>query len=123
MKRDILRFTLIAAVMTAVLSCGSLRHAPQDPLSKSETDRFAANHLYMEGVRMYSEGRYDAALDLMSQSLDYDSASAATCYHLAQFYLSMSDRAVVAKYGPRQLLVPPSAGHELSETQQSQGGH
>ena len=100
MKRDILRFTLIAAVMTAVLSCGSLRHAPQDPLSKSETDRFAANHLYMEGVRMYSEGRYDAALDLMSQSLDYDSASAATCYHLAQFYLSMSDRAVVAKYGP-----------------------
>lgn len=47
---------------------------------------------------MYNEEHYDAALDLMTRSLDYDTASAATCYCLAQYYMSMRDRALVEKY-------------------------
>ena len=47
---------------------------------------------------MYNEGHYDAALDLMSRSIDYDTASAATCYCLAQYYMSMRDRVLIEKY-------------------------
>lgn len=47
---------------------------------------------------MYNEGQYDAAMDLMARSLEYDTASAAACYCLAQYYMSMRDRALVEKY-------------------------
>lgn len=52
----------------------------------------------MEGIRMYNELKYDAAMDLLSHSLDYDTASAATCYSLAQFYMSLQDRSLAEKY-------------------------
>ena len=79
-------------------SCGSMRHAASDPLSNVETDGYARDHFYMEGIRMYNDFKYDAAMDLISHSLDYDTASAATCYSLAQFYMSMQDRSLAEKY-------------------------
>ena len=55
---------------------------------------------------MYNDSKYDAAMDLISHSLDYDTASAATCYSLAQFYMSMQDRSLVEKYsGTSELLL------------------
>ena len=47
---------------------------------------------------MYNENQYDAAMDLMSHSMNYDTASAATCYSLAQYYMSMRDRVLQEKY-------------------------
>ena len=47
---------------------------------------------------MYNEFKYDAAMDLMQHSLYYDTASAATCYSLAQYYMSMRDRELIEKY-------------------------
>lgn len=79
-------------------SCSLMRHVQSDPLSESELAGYAGDHFYMEGVRMYNNGKYDAAMDLMSRSLDYDTASAATCYGLAQFYMSIRDRSLAAKY-------------------------
>jgi tetratricopeptide (TPR) repeat protein len=61
-------------------------------------DGYARDQFFNEGIRMYNEQKYDAAMDLMSRSLDYDSASAATCYSLAQYYMSMRDRALIEKY-------------------------
>lgn len=75
-----------------------MRHASSEPVAKSELDGYAADQFFNEGVRMYNEGQYDAAMDLMARSLEYDTASAATCYCLAQYYMSMRDRALVEKY-------------------------
>ena len=47
---------------------------------------------------MYNEDHLDAAMDLMFHSLEYDTASAAACYNLAQYYMSMRDRALLEKY-------------------------
>ena len=83
-----------------------MRHSASDPLSEVETNGYARDHFYMEGIRMYNDSKYDAAMDLISHSLDYDTASAATCYSLAQFYMSMQDRSLVEKYsGTSELLL------------------
>ena len=47
---------------------------------------------------MYNQEHYDAAMDLMEHAMVYDTASAATCYSLAQYYMSMRDRALLEKY-------------------------
>lgn len=75
-----------------------MRHSASDPVSEVEANGYARDHFYMEGIRMYNDSKYDAAMDLISHSLDYDTASAATCYSLAQFYMSMQDRSLVEKY-------------------------
>ena len=98
MKRAISITVSLIAFVAVTVSCGSARHASADPLSKADLDGYAGDHFFKEGVRMYNEGHYDAALDLMSHSLDYDTASAATLYCLAQYYMSMRDRALVEKY-------------------------
>ena len=67
-------------------------------ISKEMLDGYAHDHFFMEGVRMYNQERYDAALDLMEHAMEYDTASAATCYSLAQYYMSMRDRALLEKY-------------------------
>lgn len=92
--------------MAVTVSCGSLRHTVSDPLSETDLNGYARDHLYMEGVKMYNEGHYDSAMDLMLQSLYYDTASAATCYSLAQYYMSMRERSLLEKYNgtARQLL-------------------
>lgn len=85
--------------MVVTVSCGSNRHiSTGQETDTSVYDGYARDHFYMEGIRLYNENRYDAAMDLMSRSLDYDTASAATCYSLAQFYMSMRDRALIEKY-------------------------
>ena len=89
---------LLIMTVAACVSCGSVRHASKDSLSVSQTDSYAGNYFYLEGIRMYNNGQYDAALDLMTHSLEYDTASAATCYSLAQFYMSLRDRALVNRY-------------------------
>lgn len=97
MKRRI--FIAVSLLIPFILnSCGSVRHAQSDPLSDADVSGYARDHFYMEGIRMYNELKYDAAMDLLSHSLDYDTASAATCYSLAQFYMSMQDRSLVEKY-------------------------
>ena len=98
MKRGVFIAVSLFVALSVTSSCGSARHTTSDDLSRSETDRYASDHFFKEGVRMYNEQRYDAAMDLMSRSLDYDTASAATCYNLAQYYMSMRDRALVEKY-------------------------
>ena len=98
MKRGVFIAVSLFVALSVTSSCGSVRHTTSEPLSQSETDRYASDHFFKEGVRMFNEQRYDAAMDLMSRSLDYDTASAATCYNLAQYYMSMRDRALVEKY-------------------------
>jgi len=98
MKRGINRAIHILASMIVLVSCGTLRHASPDPVSKEQLDGYARDHFFMEGIKMYNEQHYDAAMDLLSRSLDYDTASAATCYSLAQYYMSMPERALVEKY-------------------------
>ena len=92
-------FTAICFFALVVgVSCSSVRHAESDSLSRAEIDAYARDHFYMEGIKLYNEAKYDAAMDLISHSLSYDTASAPTCYSLAQFYMSMRDRALVEKY-------------------------
>ena len=93
--------------MAVCCSCGSSSHAISDPLTQTELDVYAGDHFFMEGVRMFNENRYDAAMDLMSRSLDYDTASAPACYNLAQYYMSLNDRALVERYSgtARELLL------------------
>jgi len=98
MKRPVFIILTLTAFLAVTVSCGSTRHASADPLSKEMLDGYAGDHFFKEGIRMYNEGRYDAAMDLMARSLDYDTASAATCYSLAQYYMSMRDRALLEKY-------------------------
>ena len=80
------------------VSCGSVLKRSSDPVSRDELDSYAHSHFFMEGVRMYNEGHYDAAMDLLAHSLEYDTASAATCYTLAQYYMSIRDRALQDKF-------------------------
>ena len=89
---------IAALALTVLASCGTLRRASSDPVSKEMLDSYAHDHFFMEGVRMYNQERYDAALDLMEHAMEYDTASAATCYSLAQYYMSMRDRALLEKY-------------------------
>lgn len=96
--RSIFRFIPVLLSSAVLISCGSIRHASTEPLSQSDLDGYARDQFFNEGIRMYNEQKYDAAMDLMSRSLDYDSASAATCYSLAQYYMSMRDRALIEKY-------------------------
>ena len=98
MKRALSITVSLIAFVAVTVSCGSARHVSADPLSKADMDGYASDHFFKEGIRLYNEGHYDAAMDLMSRSLDYDTASAATCYCLAQYYMSMQDRALVEKY-------------------------
>ena len=98
MKRALSITVFLIAFVAVTVSCGSARHVSADPLSKADMDGYAGDHFFKEGIRLYNEGHYDAAMDLMSRSLDYDTASAATCYCLAQYYMSMQDRALVEKY-------------------------
>ena len=98
MKRALSITVFLIAFVAVTVSCGSARHVSADPLSKADMDEYASDHFFKEGIRLYNEGHYDAAMDLMSRSLDYDTASAATCYCLAQYYMSMQDRALVEKY-------------------------
>ena len=98
MKRALSITVFLIAFVAVTVSCGSARHVSADPLSKADMVGYASDHFFKEGIRLYNEGHYDAAMDLMSRSLDYDTASAATCYCLAQYYMSMQDRALVEKY-------------------------
>ena len=98
MKRGIIISASLLITLVAFVSCGSVRHASPDPVSGSELDSYAGDYFFREGIRMYNEGRYDAAMDLMSRSLDYDTASAAACYCLAQYYMSLQDRSLLEKY-------------------------
>ena len=97
MKRGL--FIIVSLVfLTAAVSCGSVRHASPDPLSGAELDRYASDHFFKEGIKLYNEEHFDAAMDLMSRSLDYDTASAATCYCLAQYYMSLQDRNLMEEF-------------------------
>ena len=96
------RLFLVSVILSAVaVSCGTLRHVSTDEEFDSRYNEYARDHFFMEGIRMYNEHNLDAAMDLMSRSLDYDTASAATCYSLAQYYMSMRDRALVEKYSEK----------------------
>ena len=98
MKRGIIISASLLVTLVAFVSCGSVRHASSDPVSGSELDGYAGDYFFREGIRMYNEGLYDAAMDLMSRSLDYDTSSAAACYCLAQYYMSLQDRSLLEKY-------------------------
>lgn len=99
MKRGFSGLLGVLVSIVVTVSCGSLRHtSSSDPLSRTEVDGYARDHLYMEGIKMYNQGHLDAAMDLMARSLEYDTASAATCYSLAQYYMSLRDRALAEKY-------------------------
>ena len=97
MKRGLI---IIASLLTALLavSCGSVRHASTEPVESSVLDSYAGDYFFREGVKHFTQGHYDAAMDLMSRSLDYDTASAAACYNLAQYYMSLQDRALMEEF-------------------------
>lgn len=50
---------------------------------------------------MNNDGRYDSAMDLMSFSLDLDTASAASCYTLAQYYMTLAGREAQSEYAAK----------------------
>lgn len=84
----------ILPLLALCFSCRTVKQSSTaDPY-----DGYAHDHFFMEGVKMYNEGQYDAAMDLMSYSLELDTASAATCYSLAQYYMSLRDREMQAAY-------------------------
>ena len=97
MKRGLIIFASVLTVLTAV-SCGSARHASTEPAEDSGLDGYASDYFFREGVKQYNQGHYDAAMDLMSRSLDYDTASAASCYNLAQYYMLLQDRALMEEF-------------------------
>ncbi len=97
MKR-VISISVLLMFLAAQYSCSPIRRTLADPLVKSATDSFASDYFFTEGVRMHNEGRYDAAMDLISRSLDYDSVSAAACYNMAQYFMSLNDRSLVEKY-------------------------
>jgi len=101
MKRGLFILVSLLTTLAVTVSCGSVRQVSSDPLPQSDLDRYAADHFFNEGIKMYNEEHYDAAMDLMSHSLEYDTASAATCYSLAQYYMSMRDRALAEKYSAK----------------------
>ena len=88
MKRGV-SIAFFCFLLVALVSCGSLRHASSEPLDQASLDGYARDHFFNEGIKMFNDGHYDAAMDLMTRSLDYDTASAATCYNLAQYYMSL----------------------------------
>lgn len=98
MKRLIVISVSLFIILVMAVSCSSTHQVSSDPLSESDINTYARDHFFKEGIRMYNEEQYDAAMDLMARSLDYDTASAATCYCLAQYYMSLRDRAVMEKY-------------------------
>lgn len=97
MKRAFWAFPMIAAALSALLSCGVSRNAVIDKAAE-QADSRAHDYFFMEGVKQYNAGHYDAALDLMTHSLDYDTASAATCFSMAQYYMSLNDRELLNRY-------------------------
>ena len=105
MKRGV--YIALCLYLVVSVSCGSVRHAASEPLTKSQTDGYARDHFFNEGIKMYNEGAYDAAMDLISFSLDYDTTSAATSYCLAQYYMSLRDRDLLEKFSgtARELLL------------------
>jgi tetratricopeptide (TPR) repeat protein len=98
MKRGIIISVFLLFTLAAAVSCGSARNTLSDPLTDTQLEGYASDHFYREGIKKYNEGRLDEAMDLMSRSLDYDTASAATCYSMAQYYMSLQDRALIEKY-------------------------
>lgn len=98
---------ILSALLAAVCSCSPIRHTSADPLAKPVTDGYASDYFFTEGVRMHNDGRYDAAMDLISRSLDYDSVSAAACYNMAQYFMSLNDRSLAERYSEtaRKLLL------------------
>ncbi|MBR5936179.1 MAG: tetratricopeptide repeat protein [Bacteroidaceae bacterium] len=85
-------------VLVMAVSCGSTRKVQKETVDSSVFDDFAGDYFFLEGIRKYNNNEYDAAMDLISHSLDYDTASAAACYSLAQFYMSLRDRNLIEKY-------------------------
>lgn len=82
----------------ALLSCGTSRHARIESMDSVQAQKYARDYFYMESVRMNNEGQYDAAMDLVTHSFELDTLSAETCFSLAQYFMSMNDRAVQDKY-------------------------
>lgn len=79
-------------------SCISSRHAGQsEPLPQSYYESTARDYFFMESLKMHNKGQFDAGMDLMSHCYDIDTAQAATCYNLAQYYMSLSDRSLLEK--------------------------
>ena len=80
------------------VSCGSTREVKGNLSDRTMYDNYARDHFFMEGVQMYNDSHFDAAMDLMQHSMDLDTASAAVCYSLAQYYMSLGDRSLIEKY-------------------------
>lgn len=80
--------------------CMSCRTSKQTDLTDMH-DGYAHDHFYMEAVKMNNDGRYDSAMDLMSFSLDLDTASAASCYTLAQYYMTLAGREAQSEYAAK----------------------
>ncbi len=91
---------MIAVVLSVLLSCGVSRTSLRDDAAQ-QADSRAHDYFFMEGVKQYNAGHYDAALDLMTHSLEYDTASAATCFSIAQYYMSLNDRALLNRYAEK----------------------
>ena len=97
MKRGLIIFASLLTLLAAV-SCGSVRHASTEPVQGSVLNGYASDYFFREGVKQNNQGHYDAALDLMFHSLEYDTASAAACYNLAQYYMLLEDRALQEQF-------------------------
>lgn len=97
MKRAFQTFVCVTMVLSVLLSCGVSRNMVYDKAAE-QADSHAHDYFYQEGIKQYNYGHIDAALDLMTHSLEYDSLSAATCFGMAQYYMSLNDRELLYRY-------------------------
>jgi len=83
-----LLFILTVAIVLMV-SCDVSRSSVNS--GQSVYGSYASRYFYHEGVKKADAGEYDAAMDLMSYSLETDTSSAAACYNMAQYLLSTGE--------------------------------
>lgn len=95
------RLSLILLCPLLMLSCSVLKHEGKSFSEDYSTDGYARDYFYLEGARQFDLGNYDAAMDLYRHTLDIDTATAAACYNLAQFYMSFRDRATSQRYASK----------------------
>lgn len=77
------------------MGCSSSTHLQKSAVVKSSDTGLTAeeqrkyDYFFLEAIQMKSQGRYDAAFDLLKHCLDLNPNGASGLYEIAQFYLSL----------------------------------
>ena len=102
--------------LSMLFSCGSSRKSTissnkiplpewRDPLSAEDRRKF--NHFFLEAVRLKEKGEMDAAFEMYSHCLAFDSLSAATLYELGKFYMYLGQPTKGENFLRKAMLTQP----------------